>query len=531
MKLRSLSLAQVLTPALLAVSIALIAAPSAAFTFGATGTIPTGQRPDGLAAGDFDRDGDTDIAVTTDFPDKMEVILSNGNGTFSAGSVLFLPGGSGAGAMAAADVDADGDTDVAICLHNSNQVILALNQGNGIFVAGPSVGVGLNPRDIATSDLNNDGRPDFVTANRDGNSATVLINTGGSLVASNVATGAEPRAVATGDLTGDGLADFVVTNHDDRTVSVFRNNGGGSFGQTVLGVAGERPEGVAIGNFDGDGDLDFAVATDRNDVGFAGVYLNNGSGVFAGPTFFASGQSNPSYVAAGDLNGDGRIDLALVDENINSLALLPGAGNGTFGGATQLATGANPDDILLADVTRDGALDIFVSNRNSNNVSFWINASGPTTILPSGFSATRGTLTGGQLSDLFQSDDLRVVIRNVVSPSPATPNVQLTVEGTVGRSTVNSLTFRFEGQSNGTPSTAIVQRIELFDFSAGRWEQVDQRNPSNTDQVVNVTITTNASRFIDSSTTATRARVSWFDRGATSPGWVSRTDQTVWLVQ
>lgn len=94
----------------------------------------------------------------------------------------------------------------------------------------------------------------------------------------------------------------------------------------------------------------------------------------------------------------------------------------------------------------------------------------------------------------------------------------------------SSLSFVLEASSGASPSSKIIQRIELYNYSAGRWEIVDERNPSKNDLEARVTIATNPARFVNPATGQVRARIGWFDRGSISPGWTASIDRSIWEV-
>ncbi|MEW6283581.1 MAG: FG-GAP-like repeat-containing protein, partial [Candidatus Eremiobacterota bacterium] len=88
---------------------------------------------------------------------------------------------------------------------------------------------------------------------------------------------------------------------------------------------------------------------------------------YPGPQFAVG--TNPFSVALGDVNGDGRLDLATANVNSNDASVLLGNGDGTFQAAQNFAAGANPFSVALGDVNGDGRLDLATANHNSNDAS------------------------------------------------------------------------------------------------------------------------------------------------------------------
>ncbi len=99
---------------------------------------------------------------------------------------------------------------------------------------------------------------------------------------------------------------------------------------------------------------------------------------FSGPTNFGAG-NNPYSVAAADLNGDGKPDLAVANYALfeNSVSVLLGNGDGTFAAAQNLGTGFNPISVAAADLNGDDKPDLAVANGNSGNVSVLLNNAAP----------------------------------------------------------------------------------------------------------------------------------------------------------
>jgi len=228
------------------------------------------ERPDGVVSADFDRDGDKDLAVTRDNPDRVS-LLFNTAGFFGAPIDYPTGAGTGAGDMAVADFDGNGFPDIAVSLHNINSVRFFMNSG-GVLTPGALVSVGANPRHLATGDLDGDGDADVVVVNRDGNTLFILWNSGtGTFTSSVVPAGIEPRAVAMADLNGDTRLDLVFSNHRDRTITVLFNQGSGAFGgATNYSVGGNvRPDGLAVGDLDNHSDECRGVEEQTDPVGIS----------------------------------------------------------------------------------------------------------------------------------------------------------------------------------------------------------------------------------------------------------------------
>src|SRR6266516_6434682 len=136
-------------------------------------------------------------------------------------------------------------------------------------------------------------------------------------------------------------------------------------------VAGSKngPSGIAVGDFNGDGKLDLAVVN----FGDWNIYvlLGNGDGTFqaARSVYFASGGGFPWYVVTADFNGDGKLDLAVSNYGGNSLSVLLGNGDGTFQAPQTTPVGTNPALVAVGDFNGDGKPDLAISSVGDNTVS------------------------------------------------------------------------------------------------------------------------------------------------------------------
>ncbi|MFK7962078.1 MAG: FG-GAP repeat domain-containing protein [Phycisphaerales bacterium] len=344
----------------------------AAITINPATDVLLGIEPSGVAFGDFDNDGDMDIATTVDGPDRIAIALNNGAGAFLPGPSTILPVSSSPQDVVAGDFNGDGLMDLAVAVRDPGGAVLIMS-GNGVgsFGLAQTVSVGARPRGLDMADFDGDGDLDLAVANRDGNSAHVMTNVGGSFTAVQLPTGVEPRATAFGDFDADGDMDLAVTNHDSNSVSIYTNVGGAFSASATLPVLGS-PEGVDAMDLDGDGDADLAVTGGPGGAGQVSVYLSAGA-TFGPAAIFPTGGFDSSQLAFADFDCDSLVDIVVTNSDSASISVLPATGMGTYGTPMILAAGPNPSEISVADYDGDGAPDIAVANGDGSSVSVYEN--------------------------------------------------------------------------------------------------------------------------------------------------------------
>lgn len=363
-------------PVLLVSLAATLAATAAAAQISFAPAVPYAAttQPDGIAIAQFGGNIRPDLAVTVDAPDRVEIRLNSGTGTF--GAPVSVPTGAGTGphSIAAFNLENDGDADLVVTLQGTDQVRVLVNTA-GVFAPGAATSVGgSEPRFLAIGNLDANGFVDVVTSNRSSLDVTVLLNNAGVLGSpAQYPIGGEPRGVAVGLVDNDGLLDIVVADHDGRSIEVLLNDPS-SPGVFVAGPSLSlgpdlRPDGVDVEDLDGDGDRDIVTGSSGNGLNFATVFFNQGNGTFGGANHFAAGAVNPGSVVAVDFDRDGRRDIALANQDSGNVTVLRNLGGGSFAAALPFAVGTNPQGLVAADIDFNGSLDLALVNQDSDTIS------------------------------------------------------------------------------------------------------------------------------------------------------------------
>lgn len=138
------------------------------------------EEPFAIVSGDFNDDKKLDLAVSDYLLDTVNVLQGNGDGTFTNIGQWF--GGITPGAIAISDFNVDGQSDLAISAYNDNSVGVLPGLGNGTFPTIYYIPTGSGPSDVKAVDFNHDGAVDLVVVNNVDNTFNVVLNAAGTSV-------------------------------------------------------------------------------------------------------------------------------------------------------------------------------------------------------------------------------------------------------------------------------------------------------------------------------------------------------------
>ncbi|MBV9957301.1 MAG: VCBS repeat-containing protein [Acidobacteria bacterium] len=342
-----------------------------------------------LLLADLNQDGRNDLAVSGGplFGTYLYVFLNLANGGFEFTSFYA---GAGGRYLASGDFNSDGSPDIA-ALTNYGDLTVTLNNGSGRFPSPAHFAVFGTADALATGDVNRDGKLDIIVASRSTNAIRIFTGngSGGFQLTGNIYVNANPVSMVMGDFNGDGKPDVVTANVCDgtgcpaRLLTLFAGDGLGSFAPPLDITTQVSPtpvlnnQSLAAGDFNGDGRLDLTITKIAAPDSPPQITFNQGGGSFS--AFTGLPTTKPSQViTVGDVNGDGKPDIVTGGGGANGgdgdvQVFLNGGASGfdvpvTYAGLPYMQT------ILVGDTNADGKREIVFNNRepaSSNSTTLW----------------------------------------------------------------------------------------------------------------------------------------------------------------
>ncbi|NIT54751.1 MAG: hypothetical protein GWN00_00455, partial [Aliifodinibius sp.] len=358
-----------------------------------------GAQPWFIIAGDFNRDGNADLATSNRDVHSLSVLLGNGDGTFNNPIVVSTSQDINPRIMVSGDFNEDNIPDIAL-VHDDYSANpqakcgVLLGNGDGTFATISVINIsvtGTSSKAIAITagDFNNDGHLDLGAGVELTGADMIIIlkgiGTGGFTQLTNFGVGSKPFALTNADLDKDNNLDLIVANSWSNRITIHMGKGDGTFSNEIPdgnlfdrqhGVyrTGDLPRWITVADLNNDQKFDLVTADELSSS--VSIMIGNGDSTFVVTPRYSVGtppQAFPMDGSAGDFDKDGDLDLAIANwgspNDTGVVSVLLGQGDGSFLPKMDFTVGINPINGIARDFNKDGTLDLAVGNSSDSVVS------------------------------------------------------------------------------------------------------------------------------------------------------------------
>jgi hypothetical protein len=441
--------------------------------------------PRSIVVGDFDGDGTPDLGVINvvqNTSGNVEILLGNGDGTFREGA--SYPFAAPALYGATASLRGNEILDLVIGALGASEIYVLLGNGDGTFQSAVAYPTAAESLMIGLGDFMGNGNLDVVAigGTNDGtvcDCIEVLPGNGdgtfGTVISAPLPYGMTGYALASGDFNNDGKLDVVVAGEafPSYELAVLLGNGNGTFSADGYYLLATAPGAIATGDFAGDKKkIDLAITS-----GGLAILLGNGDGTFQEATYL-SYQGLPSWVIAGELSGNGEIDLAASDAG-SPPSFLPGAsiyngnGNGTFQTGQFFEAGERGEGgqfVAAGDFNGDGKPDLALVNSVYGDITILLNTGvvsfSPTTPLSFG-DQNIGTTSKAQTVTLTNTGTTELKIKSMKA------SAEFAMTSTCGSSVAAGANCTISATFSPTKEGSVQGTISIIDSASSKPQVIE----------------------------------------------------------
>jgi hypothetical protein len=442
----------------------------------------TGPHPSSLAVGDFNGDGDLDLAVVN-YVDSgsVEILLGNGNGTFREGATYDVA--ASPSSVATASFRKNGILDLVLNDGASDSIWVMLGNGDGTFQPAVAYPTTAEAYMVGLGEFTNNGNLDIVAPeshNTEGvycNCVEVLLGNGNGTFGSPITTllpyGLTAYVIVPGDFNDDGYLDVAAAGESfpNYETAILLGNGNGTFDADGHYKISGSPSSIITGYFtSSEKRLDLAVVPSLD------VLLGNGNGTFQ-PAIEYEANAVPVSVIAQDLDGDGRVDLVVSDAGAYDfdpagVTVYNGNGNGTFqeGVFYQVGSYEGGQFVAAGDFNGDGKPDLVVVNGVNAIITTLLNTGivsfSPTTPLNFGDQST-GTTSNAQTVTLTNTGATELKIKSMKA------SAEFAVTSTCGSAVAAGANCTISATFSPTKQGAVQGTISIIDSASSKPQVIE----------------------------------------------------------